>query len=62
MENDFFVFLSDYPDYSTANYEEQNYEDSTVKYEHEDERYRDGEEEGETNGRNYNNEYEGEDY
>mgnify|MGYP003623416910 CR=1 FL=1 len=57
-----FLSLSDYPDYSAANYEEGNYEDTAVKYEREDDRYREGEEEGETNGRNYNNEYEGEDY
>lgn len=52
----------DYPDYAAANYEEGNYEDAAVKYEQDDDRYREGEEENEANGRNYNNEYEGEDY
>ena len=55
-------FVPDYPDYAAANYEEGNYEDTTVKYEQDEDRYRDGEEENETNARNYNNEYEGEDY
>ncbi|KAJ9587388.1 hypothetical protein L9F63_019089 [Diploptera punctata] len=50
-----------YPDYSATNYEEQHYEENAIKYERDEERYREGEEEGETNGRNYN-EYEGEDY
>jgi hypothetical protein len=58
----FKCFVPDYPDYAAANYEEGNYEDTTVKYEQDDDRYRDGEEENETNARNYNNEYEGEDY
>lgn len=55
-------FVADYPDYAAANYEEGNYEDAAVKYEQDDDRYREGEEENEANGRNYNNEYEGEDY
>jgi len=58
----FKCFVADYPDYAAANYEEGNYEDAAVKYEQDDDRYRDGEEENETNARNYNNEYEAEDY
>jgi hypothetical protein len=55
-------FVADYPDYAAGNYEEGNYEDAAVKYEQDEDRYRDGEEENETNARNYNNEYEAEDY
>lgn len=42
--------VPDYPDYAVANYEEGYYEDTTVKYEQDDDRYREGEEENEPNG------------
>lgn len=42
------------------NYEEANYEDTTVKFEPNDDQY--PEEGGEPNGRVFNNEYEAEEY
>ncbi|XP_049786820.1 U1 small nuclear ribonucleoprotein 70 kDa [Schistocerca cancellata] len=50
----------DYPDYSATNYDEANYEENAVKFEP-NEGYQEAEQ-GEANGRPFNNEYAGEQY